>query len=247
MALNTITNGICDPIIDNLDQVCQMTRGGLKLNLYVANLGQIASTATGTPKEVDAITSEVGKEIEDSLKDLATIEIINSKIGNKNNIGLANMYYHHYTKLLDLLDASIPKDGHMIEGLIGLHILSLSCQLGIINKDNLEVKDDLEIKDNLETVETVESMENIKKDSFELNKGEKMTLEELSEKMMDDWRDGVYTKAYNDYDALLSGREMRDIFIEEAKKKADVVEPGEIQSYADYFEEAIEEGIANLR
>jgi hypothetical protein len=40
---------------------------------------------------------------------------------------------------------------------------------------------------------------------------------------------------------------MRDIFIEEAKKKADVVEPGEIQSYADYFEEAIEEGIANLR
>ena len=114
-------------------------------------------------------------------------------------------------------------------------------------KDNLEVKDDLEVKDNLETVETVESMENIKKDSFELNKGEKMTLEELSEKMMDDWRDGVYTKAYNDYDALLSGREMRDIFIEEAKKKADVVEPGEIQSYADYFEEAIEEGIANLR
>lgn len=56
MALNTITNGICDPIIDNLDQVCQMTRGGLKLNLYVANLGQIASTATGTPKEVDGIT-----------------------------------------------------------------------------------------------------------------------------------------------------------------------------------------------
>jgi len=114
-------------------------------------------------------------------------------------------------------------------------------------KDGLETKDNLEVKDNLETVETVEPMENIKKDSFELNKGEKMTLEELSEKMMDDWRDGVYTKAYDDYDALLSGREMRDIFIEEAKKKADVVEPGEIQSYADYFEEAIEEGIANLR
>ena len=114
-------------------------------------------------------------------------------------------------------------------------------------KDNLEVKDDLETKDNLETVETVESIKNIKKDSFELNKGEKMTLEELSEKMMEDWRDGVYTKAYNDYDALLSGREMRDIFIEEAKKKADVSEPGEIQSYADHLEEAIEEGIANLR
>jgi hypothetical protein len=92
-------------------------------------------------KEVDKITSEVGKEIEDSLKDLATIDIINSKIGNKNNIGLSNMYYHHYTKLLDLLDASIPKDGHMIEGLIGLHILSLSCDLGIINNDNKDAYD----------------------------------------------------------------------------------------------------------
>jgi hypothetical protein len=51
------------------------------------------------------------------------------------------MYYHHYTKLLDLLDASIPKDGHMIEGLIGLHILSLSCDLGIINNDNKDAYD----------------------------------------------------------------------------------------------------------
>ena len=72
-------------------------------------------------------------------------------------------------------------------------------------------------------------------------------LEKLCEDLINDWKTGTYTKAYNDYDALLSGREMRDIFIEEAKKKADVVEPGEIQSYADYFEEAIEEGIANLR
>lgn len=51
-----LTNGICDGIADNLDQVCEMNRGGLKLRLYVANLGQIASTATGTPGEVDAIT-----------------------------------------------------------------------------------------------------------------------------------------------------------------------------------------------
>ena len=73
-----------------------------------------------------------------------------------------------------------------------------------------------------------------------------MTLEQLSEKMMDDWKAGVYTKSYDDYDALLSGREMRDIFIEEAKKKADVGEPGDIVYYADHLEEAIEEGIANL-
>jgi len=72
-------------------------------------------------------------------------------------------------------------------------------------------------------------------------------LEELSEKMMDDWKAGHYTKAYNDYDALLSGREMREIFIEEAKKKADVSEPGDIEYYADHLEEAIDEGNANLQ
>jgi len=40
---------------------------------------------------------------------------------------------------------------------------------------------------------------------------------------------------------------MRDIFIEEAKKTAEASEPGEIQSYADHLEEAIDEGIANLQ
>ena len=124
--------------------------------------------------EVDKITAEVGKEIEDSLKDLATIEIINSKIGNKNNIGLSNMYYHHYTKLLDLLDASIPKDGHLIEGLIGLHILSLSCQLGIINKDNLEaynymigLYENPNFTKNVEILEVVENMRVVSKKIFD--------------------------------------------------------------------------------
>ena len=73
-----------------------------------------------------------------------------------------------------------------------------------------------------------------------------MTLEQLSEKMIDDWKAGNYTKCYNDCDAMLSGREMKEIFIEEAKKKADVGEPGDIVYYADHLEEAIEEGIANL-
>ena len=74
-----------------------------------------------------------------------------------------------------------------------------------------------------------------------------MTLEQLCEKMMDDWRSGSYTQAYEDADAMLSGSQMRDIFIEEAKKKADVSEPGELESYADHLEEAIDEGIANLQ
>ena len=60
------------------------------------------------------------------------------------------------------------------------------------------------------------------------NKGDKMTLEQLCEKMMDDWRSGSYTQAYEDADAMLSGSQMKDIFIEEAKKKADVSEPGEL-------------------
>jgi hypothetical protein len=125
-------------------------------------------------ENTDKVTAEVGKEIEDSLRDLSTIEIINSKIGNKNNIGLANMYYYHYTKLLDLLDASIPKDGHMIEGLIGLHILSLSCQLGIINKDNLEAYDYMiglyenpEFTENIETLEVVKNMRVVSKKIFD--------------------------------------------------------------------------------
>jgi hypothetical protein len=79
------------------------------------------------------------------------------------------------------------------------------------------------------------------------NKEKEMTLEELSEKMMDDWRDGVYTKAYNDYDALLNGREMRDIFIDKALKIADVTEQREIIYVADHLQEAIDEGIANLQ
>jgi hypothetical protein len=77
---------------------------------------------------------------------------------------------------------------------------------------------------------------------------EKMiTIEKLCEDMMDDWKAGVYTKAYNDYDALLSGREMKEIFIEQARKRADVVEEAEIMYMADHLEEAIDEGIANLQ
>lgn len=74
-----------------------------------------------------------------------------------------------------------------------------------------------------------------------------MTLEQLSEKMIDDWKAGNYTKCYNDFDAMLSGREMKEIFIEEAKKKTDVGEPGDILFHAEQLEEWIDEGIANLQ
>jgi hypothetical protein len=74
-----------------------------------------------------------------------------------------------------------------------------------------------------------------------------MTLEELSYQMMDEWKAGNYTKAYNDYDALLSGREMKEIFIEHARKEAEVVEEGDIMYMAEQLEEWIDEGIANLQ
>lgn len=64
---------------------------------------------------------------------------------------------------------------------------------------------------------------------------------------MSDWKTGCYTKAYNDYDALLSGREMKEIFIEHARKEAEVVEEGDIMYMAEQLEEWIDEGIANLQ
>jgi hypothetical protein len=74
-----------------------------------------------------------------------------------------------------------------------------------------------------------------------------MTLEELSYQMMDEWKAGNYTKAYNDNDALLSGREMREIFIDKALKMVDVTEQREVIYVADHLQEAIDEGIANLQ
>lgn len=74
-----------------------------------------------------------------------------------------------------------------------------------------------------------------------------ITIEQLCDEIMDDWKAGNYTKCYNDYDALLSGREMKEIFIDEARKRADVVEERDIMYMADQLEEWINEGIANLQ
>lgn len=117
-----------------------------------------------------------GKELEEAIKDLSTIEIINQKIGNKNNIGLANMYYHHYTKLLDLLDKAIPKDGQMIEGLIGLHILTLATEKGMLNDDNLEYfKDTIALYEN----------DNFSKD--EIVKANVLFMREISQKIFENY------------------------------------------------------------
>lgn len=83
------------------------------------------------------------RSIEDAIKDLATLEYINKKIADNKNIALSNMYHHHYTKALDIMDSLISKDETFIEGLIGLHILILATEKGyLINEDgssNLEV------------------------------------------------------------------------------------------------------------
>lgn len=87
----------------------------------------------------------IGKQLENCISHIATIESINEKISNKNNIGLSNMYHHHYTKLLDLLDKAIPKDGKMIEGLIGLHILILATQKGLLTTEDNSHNDNLQV------------------------------------------------------------------------------------------------------
>jgi len=73
------------------------------------------------------------------------------------------------------------------------------------------------------------------------------TLEKLCDGLINDWKTGCYTKAYNDYDALLNGREMKEIFIEQARKQADVVEEADVMYMAEQLEEWIDEGIANLQ
>jgi hypothetical protein len=73
------------------------------------------------------------------------------------------------------------------------------------------------------------------------------TLEKLCDDLINDWKTGSYTKAYNDYDALLSGREMKEIFIEQARKDPDIIDEADIMYMAEQLEEWIDEGIANLQ
>lgn len=138
----------------------------------IAGMDQVGE-AVFKKQQVEKITVETGIELQEILKDVSTIETINKKIENKNNIGLANMYYYHYNKLLNLLDKEILKDGKMVEGIIGLHLLSLSCDLGIINSDNKESFDymidlyesDENVKDK-DTLDVILNMRKVSKNIF---------------------------------------------------------------------------------
>ena len=72
-------------------------------------------------------------------------------------------------------------------------------------------------------------------------------LEELSSHLMDNWIVGNYSSGFNGEESLLSGRQMAEIFINEARKKFPGEEEAEIMYMADHLEEAINEGIANLQ
>lgn len=66
-------------------------------------------------------------------------------------------------------------------------------------------------------------------------------LEDLSNHIMDNWKAGNYTGAYDDQDCLLSGRQMSEIFIQEARKKLAGEEEAEIMWHAERIEECVEE------
>jgi hypothetical protein len=77
---------------------------------------------------------------------------------------------------LDLLDKAIPKDGQMIEGLIGLHILTLATEKGMLNDDNLEYfKDTIALYEN----------DNFSKD--EIVKENVLFMREISQKIFENY------------------------------------------------------------
>ena len=72
------------------------------------------------------------------------------------------------------------------------------------------------------------------------------TLEELSDRLLDEWKDGNYTFVYNDYDALATGSMMHDIFVEEAKKHFTGEQAKDIYWYAEQIEELVDEANYHL-
>ena len=117
-----------------------------------------------------------GKDIEDAINEIATIEKINKKI-EKCPKALANMYYFNYTKLINRLDKLIAKDEGLIEGLIGLHLLYLATQNGMLNYGDEETiqyyKDSIALYENDnytsdETInQTVKKMREVAYDIFD--------------------------------------------------------------------------------
>jgi hypothetical protein len=72
-------------------------------------------------------------------------------------------------------------------------------------------------------------------------------LEDLSSHLINNWISGNYTGGYNGEESLLSGKQMSEMFITEARKMFPGEEQSEVMWQAEQLEEWIEEGIANLQ
>jgi hypothetical protein len=72
-------------------------------------------------------------------------------------------------------------------------------------------------------------------------------LEELSNHLIDNWTAGNYTGGYNGEEAMLSGRQMSEIFIQQARKYFPGEPQREVMWYAEQLEDWIEEGINHLQ
>ena len=71
-------------------------------------------------------------------------------------------------------------------------------------------------------------------------------LEELSNHLIDNWTTGNYTGGYDNKECLLSGKQMSEVFIQEARKMFPGEEQAEIMWHSEQLEEYVEEGIAHL-
>ena len=111
-------------------------------------------------KSADYLSMELSK--------FATIDTINDKITNCNNVNISRMYNERYNHLLNLLDKSIPLPdkvediedtkargyvkGSFIEALIGLHLIALYLEKDSRQKAiNIKVEDITEIITKFET------------------------------------------------------------------------------------------------
>lgn len=115
-----------------------------------------------------------GKEIEKAIEDIATVDTINDKI-KKAPVILANMYNYNYLLLVNKLDKSLRENEGLIEGLIGLHLLLLSTESGMLNYGDKETiqyyKDTIAIyeNDNYTSDEDVkETIKNMREISYKL-------------------------------------------------------------------------------
>jgi hypothetical protein len=117
-----------------------------------------------------------GKVLAEAIKDLATIDYINSKISSNGHIALSNMYHHHYNKIATLLEMQLSKNPNQIEGLIGLHLLVMATEKGLLDygsgdnlnfyKKTIALYENDKFSTDSEVKETVKRMFEISKNIF---------------------------------------------------------------------------------